>query len=170
MQELNATQKTNARGGELRPRALCGTKRERSELEVPVAVDAARHAVLLAIEHTAVAGREAATIEGAHGSHFAMNAGFAALEAECLAAGELPVSDTGCDAMLLVKLTLGNVVVAGRHLRLHKSRSAKKCCSECNGREFHRVPSFCGFSVSFGPRMEEETQALEKGCGAKNRE
>jgi hypothetical protein len=74
-----------------------------------------------------------------------MDAGFAAFEPEILTAGELPVANACGDAVLLVHLALGNVVVAGRHLRLRKSRSAEECCSECNRREFHGVPSFCGF-------------------------
>ena len=63
-------------------------------------------------------------------------------EPEVLPRSELPIAKAGGDAMLLVELALGNVVVARRHLRLRKSRSAEKCCRKCNRRDSHGVSSF----------------------------
>ncbi len=138
-------EETNARGGEAT--GICSRgERERTgeKLEAAITIDAARRAVLLVVEHAAIARREAAMIEGAHGADLVMDAGFAAFEPEGLTAGDLAIANACGDSVLLVHLALGNVVVAGRHLRLRKSRSTEKCCSKCNRREFHGVPSFRG--------------------------
>lgn len=103
-------------------------------LEAAVAVDAARHPILLVIKHAAIARRKAAVIEGAHGADFVMDCSFTTIEAECLAASELTGANTGDDAVLLVDLALCDVVIAVGHLRLRQSRSAKKysrCDCDC---------------------------------------
>jgi hypothetical protein len=95
------------------------------ELEPAVAIDAARHAILLAIDHPAVTTCEPAVIEGAHGANLAVNARFTAFKPESLAARELTLADTCRDAVLLVDLALCNVVKAVRRLRLADGRSTK---------------------------------------------
>jgi hypothetical protein len=90
----------------------------RKPLEAAIAIDAARHPVLLVIKHPAIARREPAMIEGAQGADLVMNCAFATLKAECLAARKLTLTNTGGDAVLLVGLTLCNVVIAVGHLRL----------------------------------------------------
>jgi hypothetical protein len=109
-------------------------ERRQKKLEAAVTIDAARHAVLLAIHHAAVARREPAVIEGAHGADFAVDLSFAPLKTKCLAARELTLTKSGSDAMLLVDLTLCDVIKAVGHLRLADGRAAEKysrCDCDC---------------------------------------
>jgi hypothetical protein len=113
-------------------------QRSYGKLEAAIAIDATRHAILLAIDHAAIVWREPAVIEGAHGADLVVNGTLATLEAECLAARELTLADTGRDAVLLVDLTLCHVVIAVGHLGLRKSRSAEKYSRcDCDCCEFH---------------------------------
>jgi hypothetical protein len=130
-------QKHDARGRKREPRASFNNNAEnqgQQGLEAAVAIDAARRAVLLPVDHPAIVRSEAAMIGGAHGANLMMNGALATLDAECLAASELTGANTGGDAVLLVDLTLCDVIIAVGHLRLRQSRSAEKysrCDCDC---------------------------------------